>query len=64
MARERRILLTFDKDFGELAKASALPSECGIVLVPYSHAAPECGRIATRKRDHVAERLGWSLLGG
>jgi len=30
--REERILLTFDKDFGELARASALPRPCGIVL--------------------------------
>src|SRR5437763_15649667 len=30
--RERRILLTFDKDFGELARASGLPVTCGIVL--------------------------------
>ena len=32
-AREKRILLTFDKDFGELAGRSSLPSECGIVLL-------------------------------
>jgi len=31
-ARERRILLTFDKDFGELARTSDLPISCGIVL--------------------------------
>jgi predicted nuclease of predicted toxin-antitoxin system len=30
--RDERILLTFDKDFGELARASALPSTCGVVL--------------------------------
>jgi predicted nuclease of predicted toxin-antitoxin system len=30
--RVERILLTFDKDFGELARASALPSTCGVVL--------------------------------
>jgi len=31
-ARERRVLLTFDKDFGELARTSDLPIGCGIVL--------------------------------
>jgi len=31
-AREDRILLTFDKDFGELARASALPPTCGVIL--------------------------------
>jgi predicted nuclease of predicted toxin-antitoxin system len=30
--REDRILLTFDKDFGELAWHARLPAECGIVL--------------------------------
>jgi predicted nuclease of predicted toxin-antitoxin system len=32
-AREHRILLTFDKDFGELAQRSALPLTCGVVLL-------------------------------
>ena len=31
-ARDERILLTFDKDFGELARASALPRTCGVLL--------------------------------
>jgi predicted nuclease of predicted toxin-antitoxin system len=31
-AREERILLTLDKDFGELARGSALPRTCGVVL--------------------------------
>jgi predicted nuclease of predicted toxin-antitoxin system len=30
--RERRILLTFDKDFGELARAAGLATPSGIVL--------------------------------
>ena len=30
--REKRILLTFDKDFGALAAGSGLPPTCGIVL--------------------------------
>lgn len=29
---ENRILLTFDKDFGELAWRAGLPASCGIVL--------------------------------
>jgi predicted nuclease of predicted toxin-antitoxin system len=32
-AREVRILLTFDKDFGELARGSAPPRTCGVVLL-------------------------------
>ena len=31
--RERRICLTFDKDFGELATRTAMPAECGVVLL-------------------------------
>lgn len=31
--RDRRVLLTFDKDFGELAYRSRLPAACGIILV-------------------------------
>jgi predicted nuclease of predicted toxin-antitoxin system len=31
--REERILLTFDKDFGELATATSLPPACGIILL-------------------------------
>ena len=29
---EQRVILTFDKDFGELAFRYGLPAECGIVL--------------------------------
>ena len=31
-SEEERVLLTFDKDFGELAFRSGLPAKCGIVL--------------------------------
>jgi predicted nuclease of predicted toxin-antitoxin system len=30
---EARILLTFDKDFGELAFRSRLPASCGVILL-------------------------------
>jgi predicted nuclease of predicted toxin-antitoxin system len=29
---ENRDLLTFDKDFGELALRAELPSDCGVIL--------------------------------
>ena len=32
-AREQRLCLTFDKDFGELAAATALPVACGVLLL-------------------------------
>ena len=41
---ESRILITFDKDFGELAFRSRLPAPCGIVLF----------RIRIRSAVHVA----------
>jgi hypothetical protein len=39
--REHRILLTFNKDFGELARASALPRTCGVVLLRMPMPTPE-----------------------
>ena len=40
-AREHRILLTCDKDFGELARGSALPRTCGVVLLRMPMPKPE-----------------------
>ena len=40
----RRTLLTFDKDFGELAYRRGFPSECGIILF----------RLALQSPDEVA----------
>ncbi|MBL8895467.1 MAG: DUF5615 family PIN-like protein [Rhizobiales bacterium] len=31
--REKRLCITFDKDFGELAARWALPAACGIILL-------------------------------
>ncbi len=39
---EGRVVVTFDKDFGELAFRSRLPSTCGVVLF----------RITQRGREH------------
>ncbi|MEZ2142961.1 DUF5615 family PIN-like protein [Bradyrhizobium sp. DN5] len=57
-SKERRILLTFDKDFGELAKASSLPSTCGIVLLRVPPPAP--GRIGKVIADLVLGRDDWA----
>jgi predicted nuclease of predicted toxin-antitoxin system len=43
-ASENRILLTFDKDFSELAFRYGLPSHCGIILF----------RISTRNSEYIA----------
>lgn len=56
--REGRVLLTFDKDFGELAFASGLPAECGVILfrlpMPQSRAA---GALLARL---VSSRTDWA----
>jgi predicted nuclease of predicted toxin-antitoxin system len=39
--RESRVLLTFDKDFGELAFRRGVPGECGIVLFRVATESPE-----------------------
>ena len=38
---ESRILLTFDKDFGELTFRAGLPAACGVVLFRISPNSPE-----------------------
>ena len=55
--RERRVLLTFDKDFGELAWRVGLPASCGIVLfrLPMPRAAEVGSVLAAR----IAERTDW-----
>ena len=38
---ERRLVVTFDKDFGELAFRHGLPAECGIILFRIPTSTPE-----------------------
>ena len=56
--REHRILLTFDKDFGELAARSALPPGCGVVL--FRVPAPSSDQAASRLAARVAARDDWN----
>ncbi len=37
---QRRVLLTFDKDFGELAFLRGLPADCGIILFRITPQSP------------------------
>jgi len=39
--RDDRIVLTFDKDFGELAWRARLPAACGVVLLRLLMSSPE-----------------------
>jgi predicted nuclease of predicted toxin-antitoxin system len=56
--RDERTLLTFDKDFGELAKASALPSRCGVVL--FRMPIPNPADIGSRLSNMVTSRDDWA----
>ena len=38
---EKRVLITFDKDFGELAFKQGLPASCGIILFRIPLLSPE-----------------------
>lgn len=42
---ERRVVLTFDKDFGELAWRAGFPAHCGIVLFRLPMAPNDAGRV-------------------
>ena len=54
---EDRILITFDKDFGELAFRSRLPSSCGVVLFRISTSSPQqAAKIAV---DALGARSDW-----
>jgi Domain of unknown function (DUF5615) len=57
-AREERILLTFDKDFGELARGWALPRTCGVVLLRMP--MPRPGDVGRRLADLIVARDDWA----
>ena len=54
---EARILVTFDKDFGELAFRARLPAECGIILLRIR--APSSEHIARFLAQALASRQDW-----
>ena len=56
-ARDERTLLTFDKDFGELARASALPGTCGVVL--FRITMPNPSDIGPRLCNLLMSREDW-----
>jgi predicted nuclease of predicted toxin-antitoxin system len=57
-AREGRILLTFDKDFGELARRSASPRTCGVVLLRMP--MPRPSDVGQRLATVIAARDDWA----
>src|SRR6266702_7086591 len=57
-ARDERILLTFDKDFGELAKASALPATCGVILLRIP--MPQPNNVGSQLAGAIMARDDWA----
>ena len=55
---EHRILLTFDKDFGELAWRIALPADCGIIL--FRLPMPSAASVGPTLAAIVAARTDWA----
>ncbi len=54
--REKRILVTFDKDFGELAFRFGLPASSGIILFRISMSSPDyVARVAVAALDGQIE---------
>ncbi len=55
---EERILITFDKDFGELAFRSGLPASCGIIL--FRIPAPSSSYVARVAVAAIGSRTDWA----
>lgn len=56
--RESRILLTFDKDFGELARRASLPASCGVIL--FRLPMPRPGAAGTNLAAMIVARQDWA----
>jgi len=56
--REHRIVVTFDKDFGELAFHSRLPSSNGIIL--FRTSAPSSAHVARAAVAALESRTDWA----
>lgn len=55
---EGRILVTHDKDFGDLAFHVGLPATCGIILIRLGHLAPDV--VAQRSVAIIGSRSDWA----
>ncbi len=55
---EQRLLLTFDQDFGELARRAGLPASCGVILLrlPMKRST----QIAQAILSRLNERSDWA----
>ena len=59
---ERRVVVTLDKDFGELAFRSRLPAQSGVILIRLDWKIPR-PTTKSRSRAAVARGLGRQLCG-
>lgn len=57
-AVEGRLLVTFDKDFGELAFRAKLPAESGVILFRIRKQLPEF--VSRRAVETIASRSDWA----
>jgi predicted nuclease of predicted toxin-antitoxin system len=55
---EGRLVLTFDKDFGELACRYGLPANCGVILFRLHTQSPV--HMRDRVLDALAQRQDWA----
>lgn len=55
---EKRVLVTFDKDFGELAFRAGLSADCGVILLRLSGSSPQVDN--DRAVEALAGREDWS----
>lgn len=56
--RQKRTIVTFDHDFGEMAFRRRLPAECGVILVRVRRGSTQ--EIALRTIDAMATRTSWA----
>ena len=56
--QEGHLLLSFDKDFGDLAFQARLPASCGVVLCRFRTPSPE--RAADVLCEALASRTDWA----
>ena len=56
--RESRILLTFDKDFGELARNARLPASCGVIL--FRMRMPRASEAGAGLAARILARRDWA----
>lgn len=55
---ENRILITCDKDFGNLAFHAGLPATCGVILLRVGNLPPEAG--VQRTIQAIGSRADWA----